>query len=412
MTPSGPGRSGSFFEITILFTLFVAAAYGFGLYLFPAIAPTMRQSFGFSFTTMGAISSVVQIGFLASALLSGVMSLRFGSLRVILGSIVLCAGALSLVSVTSNVLIFSVLLFVLGCCAASIWVPMVEVSQALIPKSHQGKALGLMSSGTSYGVIVNGFFITYVLGAYGWRWTWAVAAMLTALLAAVALVRLGRRSVSADRSQMRSDVGAPLGFVESCRRLRHPVTYGVLLMMFFNGLSCIPYQTYLASFLQEERGLAESVSADVWRTIGLVGTVSGFAVGALSDRISVRLTMVLTYLVLALAAGLILVSTEHRALLLAGFLFGLAFYPIFGLVPAYISHTYKGPSATTLFAVGNIALGLGGMFGNFLGGALRDATGSFMTIYQIIVAGAVASAILALVLPSEGRWTFASAGPE
>ncbi len=89
-----------------------------------------------------------------------------------------------------NVLVISILLIILGCCAVIVWVPMVEVAREVVSPNHQGKALGLMSSGTSYGVFVNSFLMITILPLYGWRWVWATTALLVGMLALISIIRL------------------------------------------------------------------------------------------------------------------------------------------------------------------------------------------------------------------------------
>jgi MFS family permease len=87
----------------------------------------------------------------------------------------------------------------------------------------------------------------------------------------------------------------------------------------------------------------------------------------------------------------------------AGVLFAIAFYPIFGLVPAYVAKTAKAATATIIFGVANVTLGIGGMTGNYLAGVLKNLTGTFMWIYVAVAVSAVVLAILSIILPHEGQ---------
>jgi MFS family permease len=87
----------------------------------------------------------------------------------------------------------------------------------------------------------------------------------------------------------------------------------------------------------------------------------------------------------------------------AGVLFAVAFYPIFGLIPAYVSKMASSAAlAVTIFGVANILQGVGGMIGNFCGGLLASVNGSFVSVYGVIGLVAVALAMLTLRLPKEG----------
>lgn len=393
----GNGRS---VVITLLFTGFIASTYGFGMYLFPAMVEAIRVDIDFSYGTMGTISGLVQTGFMICALLAGFLTLRFGAMPMILGSIALCAAGLGGMAIAPNITLMAVFLTLLGGCAASIWIPMVEVARTHIPKQHQGKALGLMSSGTSYGVFVNSFLLTSLLPYEGWRSPWVATCIIAGFLTllGILLLRVSRPKATEAVSVERRSILARV------RALPKALTAAILFMMFLNGLSCMPYQTYLSAFIQNEAGYSADTAAYMWRIIGVVGMVSGFAIGWLADRITVRFGMIATYTVLALSCGLLINATggdNHTMLYAAGVLFGISFYSIFGLVPAYISHVFVDGSAALVFAFGNIALGLGGIVGNIIGGYTKVFTGSFEMNYLIMLGASVCSALLSAVMPSE-----------
>lgn len=390
-------------EITLLFTAFIAATYGFGIYLFPAMVESIRPDIPFSYGTMGTISGFVQTGFMVCALLAGFLTMRFGAMPMVLGSIAICALGLGGLAIAPNVIVMSVLLTILGGCAAAIWVPMVEVSREIIPKEHQGKALGLMSSGTSYGVFINSFLLTTLLVENGWRSLWIATSALVTILALAGFLRL--RNIG--RQTSTTTIVAPVEIPSIRSRLKalpRGLTGAILFMMFLNGLSCTPYQTYLSAFLQSEAGYPAETAAHMWRIMGIVGMVSGFSIGALADRITVRWGMIVTYLILAISCLLVVSASGDREpvkLYVAAITFGISFYAIFGLVPAYISHVFGAGSAALVFAFGNIALGLGGIVGNILGGSLKVSTGSFEPIYLVMLGAAVCSAVLSALMPSE-----------
>jgi predicted MFS family arabinose efflux permease len=280
---------------------------------------------------------------------------------------------------------------------------MVEVSRDLVAAQHQGKALGLMSSGTSYGVFINSFLLTWLLPAFGCRSLWWATALFVLLLTLFALLRLRRAGV---RKDGRDTASAPpkQSFHQRLARLPKGPSIAILTMMFLNGLSCMPYQTYLSAFLLAEAGYSDQMAAYAWRIMGLIGMVSGFALGALADRITVRWAMVVTYGILSLSCLTLLTSIGGQSPIFVGIaaiLFGLSFYPIFGLVPAYISQVFGEGDAALIFAFGNIALGLGGMLGNMAGGWLKQSLDSFQPIYWIMLGAAIASILLSLVMRNE-----------
>ena len=412
MKKTGPG----WIELTLLFATFIAATYGFGMYLFPALVEAIRVDIAFEYSTLGNITGMVQAGFLFCALLSGILTVRFGALNVILASIILCATCLGGLYFSENAVQLACLLAVLGGCAASIWVPMVDVSQKLIPARHRGKALGLMSSGTGYGIFINSIFISSFLASEGWRFILAITFGIVSILAVIALCRLWpqRQAYTHQERVYDQDTDKPKmsgRWLERIRQLPKSITITILLMMFLNGISCMPFQNYLSAYLLGELNYGSEVSSGAWRIMGLVGMVSGFAIGALADRITIKWAMVLTHLLLSAATIFMLFSARDAGFAyVAAFFFGLAFYAIYGLVPAYISHVFSKGSATMVFAMGNLALGIGGIVGNTLGGHLKTLLGSFDYIYTVVLCAAIMSVLLSLIMPREPQHLVTTGG--
>ncbi|MCA3561244.1 MAG: MFS transporter [Aestuariivirga sp.] len=397
-------QSGRSVEAVLLFTGFIASTYGFGLYLFPAMVEAIRSDIPFSYGVMGVMSGAVQAGFMVAALMAGFLTVRLGALPMILGSIAICVTGLGALAAAQSVLMIAILLTLLGGCAAAIWVPMVEVSKEIVPKQHQGKALGLMSSGTSYGIFVNSFLLTLLLPAFGWRSLWIATCLIVGALAILGFLRLRRLGKREAPSDLPAAPGPRTSLAARLAALPKGLTATIIFMMFLNGLSCMPYQTYLSAYLQGEAGYTADTSAYVWRFIGIVGMFSGFAIGALADRITVRWGMFITYLVLAVSCCLVVIAKQGAGQLpvyLAAVTFGISFYAIFGLVPAYISHMFGLGSAALVFAFGNIALGFGGIVGNMLGGVMKESTGSFQPVYLMMLGAALLSAIISWLMPSE-----------
>ena len=204
-------------ETTVLFTAFIGAVYGFGMYLFPAIVESIRRDIDFSYSTLGLISGAVQTGFLVSSALAGFLTIWFGAINLILFSIILGAFALGGLALAGNVHTLGALLLILGACASLVWVPMVEVSREIISPRNRGKALGLMSSGTSYGVFINSVLLATVLPVYGWRALWVVTCSIMAILAIYSLFRLAPIRNDHNGPSKRGCYHAPL-LTEPCGR--------------------------------------------------------------------------------------------------------------------------------------------------------------------------------------------------
>ncbi|MEI7514159.1 MAG: MFS transporter [Betaproteobacteria bacterium] len=371
-------------ELTLLLTSFIAVTYACGVYLFSTLLPDMRAALALNYTEIGWITGLGQVGFLAGAWVCARLVRWLGAVRVILASVFACGAALALMPLVVNARQIATLMVITGGAAATVWVPMVAVVQSGIAARHQGKVLGLLSSGTAYGLFLNGISTPALLPLGGWKLVWVFSSALTFALLAWGALRL--RVGQAAGSQAPAPLSEPAGQWGWRSLARDPVAVVVVALMFFNGIACMPTMNYLVSFLREELGYSAQAAGWVWSTIGLVGMFGGFAMGALADKITVARALTLSYGLLSLCTALFLHHAALWEVLVGAALFGLVFNSIFGLVPAVVSLSFDAHKATVVFALSNVALGLGSMLGNLLGGLLREQQQSFVPVYQASLA--------------------------
>ncbi|MFS2159049.1 nitrate/nitrite transporter [Pseudomonas sp. Pseusp122] len=392
--------------IVVLLTGLVGATFGFGIYLFAQLVPDMRASLGFDLSWVGAITASGQCGYLAAALLAAWLTPRIGGGRVIFVSGVVCAVALMLIPLTDNILLIGALLTLLAATAATIFVPMVDVVSKVVSWRYRGMAMGLVSSGTSYGVFVNSLLVPVYAPQGEWRMVWWWVGVLTVVMSVMVLWTFKRSGLFGNEVVEPAPVTiAPasfkrLGFLDWIK----PWVLIVWGMNFLMGFSTFPFQNYLSSYLRSELGFDVSYTAQIWAAIGFVGMFAGLAVGMLSDRIGLRTTMVLVFISVLLAALIFVFQPAGYWPLVAGVLFSAAFYPIFGLIPAYVSKLATSASmAVAIFAIANVMQGTGGMLGNYGAGLLASHSGSFAGVYGVIGVVAVMLVVLTLMLPGEAR---------
>lgn len=422
------------FTTTVLLTSFVAATYGFGFYLFAQLVTDMRRDLGFDYTVVGTITAAGQLGFLLFALLGTWLSTRVGGGQVVIGSVALCGLCLVLLPVTNSIVVIAVLLTIMGGTAASVYVPLVEIVGRVIDYRHRGKVLGLVSSGTSYGVFVNSLLVPGFVQDDNWRGLWysvGFGTLMVTVVAAFTFHRLGlfRRAedvAAAPASGARDDsgtaptddsperahddgdgepVGGPVKDDSARAGWRMVLVRWVVIVWtikFLNGFACMPFQNYLSPYLREGLGFDIDFAAKVWGTIGVIGMFAGFAVGWLSDRIGVRASLVICYVLFFTSSILLVLAPVGFLPMVSGVLFALAFYPIYGLVPAYVSKSASGAAATVIFGVTNVTQGVGGIVGNYTAGFLKNVTGDFKWYYVVVAVVAVILGFLTLQLPREG----------
>ena len=392
--------------IVVLMTCLVGATYGFGIYLFAQLVPDMRSDLGFDLAYVGTVTASGQLGFLVCALLGAWLTPNVGGGWVILSSGFVCAIALLLMPLTNDIYIIGILLTLLAGSAATVFVPMVDVVTRVVAYRYRGMVMGLVSSGTSYGVFINSLLVPIYAPKGEWRTIWWQEGLFTMVMCVLVLWAfkqgglLNKPQISiSDSKAIESNLSQVLQSSNKKDLLKSWVLM-IWSMNFLIGFSTFPFQNYLSSYLRTELNFGVDYTAHIWAVIGVVGMFSGLALGWLSDKIGLRVAMLLAYSCIVFSALIFVYYPSGSWPIVAGVLFSTAFYPIFGLIPAYVSKLATSTSsAVMIFGIANVMQGTGGMLGNYGAGLLASHSNTFTTIYGAIALVSMILMLLTIKLP-------------
>lgn len=369
----------------IALTSFVAITYGFGKYIFYTLTPDIVASLGLSYEFVGIINSTVSLTASIASVLGGFLAASIGAKKVVIASTVLSAAGMIALFFCHNQWMLLVMIPVLGVLATTSWIPMVEMVAKTIRQENRGRSIGIISCGTSWGIILNGIFIPVILARMVWQWVWlffGVFSLLVSLLGAYVVVKT--------KELDKDDTGAclPDAAAEAADAKKGGLStaqYVLFLgMLFLSGFCLTPFLSYLSALLQEDFAISASVVGLCWTILGFLGIVSGFLSGYLADKYSAKKSMVVLYAIIVVAvAGLLLLHNGFFVVLFCG-LFGLAYYGIFGLHATYVANIVPPEKTARLFGFVNVAIGLGAIAGNYITGYMKDYFGSFVLVYIII----------------------------
>lgn len=402
-TRRNTGRA-STFGVAVVLTLYMAIVFGFGLYLFSMLVMYMHKDLGLDILAVGIITGGAQISFLFSSMVCSRLTSRFGSANVMISAVMTAGVLLVSLSAVHQVWQAATLLIGLGACAAIMVIPTVSVVGKVVPVDWQSSVNGLISSGTAYGQLANGVLVPFLIHSYNWRTVWMVTGLISVAAGIIGFITLRRLAAGAFESDVAKSDNEAEGAPDKSKNLnslmkRKNILIWVLLAL--SGMACGPWQNYLASFLGNERGFSISSIGQLWSIIGITGLASGFAFGLLADKVGVRKVLVISYSILLTAATLTAIEGDLVTLRAAAVAFGLSFYAVYGLIPAYITKTSSPRSSIAIFAVANVCLGLGTSLGNAGSGYLHSLLGGFQGIYIGVGAIAAAGVVFSFILPDE-----------
>ena len=270
----------------------------------------------------------------------------------------------------------------LGCIAALgmsvTWVPC-NATVARWFVRRRGYAVGLASSGTSFGNFVVPAIAAPLIAAYGWRIALAALAGGCAALMMVA----ARFMLRDPESHGLSPDGDPLPAVTA------PVT-GATLAEAMRGasfwlLTAIYVATWLAVFMPfvhavamaEDLGYSKAAAASVLSAIGIGGVLGRLCSGALLDRlghipalIAIFALQVVSFVLFASASAL---STLWLAAALFGFAYGGGVTALAPLCAAVYGRAHVATIVGTIFSL----TALPSAAGPWIAGWLYDATGGY-----------------------------------
>jgi predicted MFS family arabinose efflux permease len=138
--------------------------------------------------------------------------------------------------------------------------------------------------------------------------------------------------------------------------------------------------------------------------MGLGGMFGGATLGTIADRISIRRTLVATFVILAIAIPMpLFFFTCTMLVYLVILIFGMCYFALFGLIAAYLTKMFPPREASILSGTTFVAVGLGSAIGNFAGGRIIELTGGFSVLYIGIAFLSGTLALVASLTPADRR---------
>jgi MFS family permease len=345
----------------------------FGRFAYTLILPDMMQSLGFTVTRMGALGTGIVLGYLINSLLSGLLSERFGEVRIIRLSVICVSAALFCLGFFSRFAFLFASSVLLGAGAAGSYIPLVSLLN--LGFHRRGTAFGIITGGTGAGIMLCGYLVPLLLTSFphaGYRTSWYALALINMPVFIGALIFFkgdGRRQREAPGREGLLRVLSRYG--------RSGPLFLVLVVYFLLGFAYIIYVTYFGAYAVREMGFSVKSAGIMWSLFGINLIYSGFFWGALSDRFERKKVSLAVGLLLALSVLLIIPLRLKPLFYLSTFLFGFTFMGFLTLIYLFIGSAVEREHMGIIFGASTLIHGFGQLASTFLAGMLRDQTGTF-----------------------------------
>lgn len=369
---------------------FVALFICFGVvYSFGAFFDPMSSEFNTSSSATSAVFSITTFIFFTGGIISGMAADRFGPKPVLIFGGLAMGFGLFLTSLVNSLWVGYITYGLgVGVGVACGYVPMLAVVGAWFERRRTA-ALGVAVTGVGLGTLVVAPLAAALINRYGWRQTYVIFGISSAVGLFMCGCLTPRPPASAgQQSQM---------------RLRELVNVPVFGYMYFSGFFItlalfVPF-VFLASYARA-RGIEEVAAASLVGIIGGASIAGRLGFGALGDKVSRVHLFQSTFIIVALSF-LIWLFASHSFTLLMIFavMLGSGYGGFIVLSPAVAVEIFGLVGLGTILGATYTAAGIGGLLGPTLAGYLIDKTGSFSA--AIIAAMIFAFLAFLLLIPVE-----------
>ncbi|MFI9833391.1 MFS transporter [Streptomyces sp. NPDC051913] len=338
------------------------------------LLPAMSGDLGVSESAAGQAVTVYAVGTALTAIPLSAATATWRRKRLLLAAMAGFAVANTVTAVSGHYALTMAARFVAGVAAGLAWALLAGYARRLVPGALQGRAVAVVMTGVPVALSVGVPAGTYLGGALGWRWAFA-------LMTGVAVLLLGWIALGVpDRpGQERA------GRVPVARVLSVPGVVPVLFVTLVLVLAHTVLYAYIATFL-DEFGLGDSTDL-VLLVFGGASLLSIWIVGAFIDRRLRALTVASTVLVGAAAALLAVFADTPALVYVAAALWGLGWGGAPTLLQTAVAEAggaQADAAQAMLVTLWNAAMAGGGAVGGLLLG-LFGATAFPWSVLALLV---------------------------
>lgn len=381
-------------ELALLIALAILAnglGQGLSRFSYALLLPDMRDAVIHSYGLAGLLGTINLVAYLVGLVVVSALSGRVSAVRIVWVGLGLCAVAAGVLAAAPDYAALALGMVLSGGGAAGTWVPLAGVVSASVDPARRGAAVGAITTGFGGAILLSAQLrsaVYAVTGGDSWRLVWLIEAVLIAAASAACAAWL-RPPAEATVAY----VGRPSSI------LRSVPGWGRLTLAYVAvGLGYMTYASFLTALLEKEAHFSAGHTEIAFSVIGVFSLFGSVAVGRLADRVGWRGTYAVSALVMAACALLLLARSEPWTTVSVA-LYGLSLTSTGALVVGYLSDHLRGTAVSAAFAAITLPFGVAQAVAPWIGGWLRDASGSFTDTFALAAATLFLAAVSAATLP-------------
>ncbi|MGH7301300.1 MAG: MFS transporter [Candidatus Rokuibacteriota bacterium] len=398
----------------VIITMSVGTLFTLGVFLKP-----IEESMGWSRSGIGAIGLFNWIVMGVGGVVSGFVSDRLGTRRVVLVGAALLGLGLVLSSHVQQVWQFYVTFGLLvGAGVSAFYVPLTVLAIKWF-EGRRGMAAAVVSTGNGLGILALAPLTRWLINEFDWRVAFLVLGNLAwvVVLPCALLLRQpsgghpagGQAFTSSGSSAAGAQIWPPhspsggqpsrglaVGVAAAVSARSPWATWPFWAIALTHFFCCAAHSGPLFHLVSHamDRGVTEMAAAGILGASGLTSMFGRVGAGIVADRVGPKRTLLAALSLQAVLVLLYLFATSTGALYTVSLAFGVAYggaMPLYALVTReYFGERVLGTAYGAVFFISCIGMGLG----SYAGGAIHDLLGT----YQWLFLGSFAIGVMAVVL--------------
>lgn len=363
--------------------------------------PIWQEGLGWERGFVAGVASLALVLMALLAPIGGRLADRFGPRLLLIGGLICCALAATLIALFPYPWVFVFAFAVIGALGFSTvasHVVSTAISHAFTHK--RGLALGIGTAGATAGQLLLLPVFQEGIDWVGWRWSYGGFAILTFCMALLVVFLLPGKKRKGEIAY-----GAPELRRELPKLLKSPIFHLLFWSFFICGFTTtgvieihfIPYAIAC--------GIPAGLSTFAYGLLSGINMIGMMGAGWLTDRMEKPLLLGAIYIVRGFSFLILLnLSGSYEWLLFFAVLFGLVDYstvPVTaGLVASRLGLRVMG------LTMGLIAAGhaLGAALGAYLGGYIFDLSARYDLLWAVAAGMGLVAGLMALLVGSDRRW--------
>jgi sugar phosphate permease len=395
--------------IAITGILALMLAHGFGKMSYTVILPSMKDGLSLTYTQAGLIGTGNFIGYLCVSLVGGFLASRFGARNIIFLSLLVTGLGLFLTGLSDSFSFAFLARLITGFGNGGVPVPMMALPAIWFSVRKRGLAMGIVNMGVGLGLSLAGLLLPYCIiyyGPSGWKYAWYFmgATVFAGSFLCYALLRnhpsekgLTVYGGDAHEDQLRAPKNVTLR--SAMRRvLGESEIWKIGCVYFAFGFSYTIYLTFFVAYLTKELGMHTAEASRIFALLGFLSIFCGIPWGSLSDRIGRRYALAFGCFILAISFFLFAFYRQPVGYYLSAVIFGLTAFGVPVIVAAAVGDAVGGQLASEGFGFATLFFGIGQAMAPFIGGWVKDTTGTFVAAFALSAMVAFLGAFCSLFL--------------